>query len=77
VIATPANTKATQVRAQEKINPHWIGHLGNWRQHDHRPHQARQQRAPLYELSKAIDLATRIKRRQTVQGLINEYARAA
>ena len=44
---------------------------------DHRPHQAREQRAPLYEPGKAIDLTTRIKRRQTVQGLINEYARAA
>ena len=43
----------------------------------HRPHQAREQRAPLYEPGKAIDLTTRIKRRQTVQGSINEYARAA
>ena len=43
---------------------------------DHRPHQAREQRAPLHEPGKAIDLTPRIKRRQTVQGLINEYARA-
>jgi putative transposase len=53
--------------------------LTEYAQHynDHRPHQAREQRAPLYEPGKAIDLTTRIKRRQTVQGSINEYARAA
>jgi len=53
--------------------------LTEYAQHynDHRPHQALEQRAPLYEPGKAIDLTTRIKRRQTVQGLINEYTRAA
>jgi putative transposase len=53
--------------------------LTEYAQHynDHRPHQAREQRAPLYEPGEVIDLTTRIKRRQTAQGLINEYARAA
>jgi transposase InsO family protein len=53
--------------------------LTEYAQHynDHRPHQAREQRAPLYEPGEAIDLTTRIKRRQTAQGLINEYAKAA
>jgi hypothetical protein len=55
------------------------GILTEYAQHynEHRPHQAREQRAPLCEPVEAIDLTTRIKRRQTVQGLINEYARAA
>jgi putative transposase len=53
--------------------------LTEYAQHynDHRPHQAREQRAPLHEPGEVIDLTTRIKRRQTAQGLINEYARAA
>jgi hypothetical protein len=44
---------------------------------DRRPHQPREQRAPLHEPREAIDLTTRIKRRQTAQGLINEHVRAA
>jgi putative transposase len=44
---------------------------------DHRPHQARDQRPPLHELGRPIDVAARIKRRQAVQGLISEYRRAA
>jgi putative transposase len=44
---------------------------------DHRPHQAREQRPPLYQPGEAPDPAARIKRQQTVQGLINEYRRAA
>ena len=53
--------------------------LTEYAQHynDHRPHQAREQRAPLYEPGEAIDLTARIKRRQAVEGLINEYRRAA
>jgi len=43
----------------------------------HRPHQAREQRPPLYEPGEAADPTTRVKRQQTVQGLINEYERAA
>jgi hypothetical protein len=33
--------------------------------------------APLHEPGEAIDLTARIKRRQAVQGLINEHRRAA
>jgi transposase InsO family protein len=44
---------------------------------DHRPHQSRDQRPPLHELGRPIDATARIKRRQTVQGLISEYRRAA
>ncbi len=44
---------------------------------DHRPHQSRDQRPPLHELGRPIDVTARIKRRQTVQGLISEYRRAA
>ena len=39
---------------------------------NHRPHQAREQRPPLYEPGEVADPATRVKRQQTVQGLINE-----
>jgi len=53
--------------------------LAEYAQHynDHRPHQARGQRPPLHQPSKAIDVTARIKRRQAVQGLISEYRRAA
>jgi transposase InsO family protein len=44
---------------------------------EHRPHQAREQRPPLHEPGQPIDLTTRIKRRQAVQGLISEYRRTA
>jgi transposase InsO family protein len=44
---------------------------------NHRPHQSRDQRPPLHELGRPIDVTARIKRRQTVQGLISEYRRAA
>jgi putative transposase len=44
---------------------------------DHRSHQSRQQRPPLHEPGQAIDVTTRIKCRQAVQGLISEYRRAA
>jgi putative transposase len=43
----------------------------------HRPHQARNQRPPLREPGHAIDMTTRIERRQVVGGLIREYRRAA
>jgi transposase InsO family protein len=53
--------------------------LAAYAQHynDHRPHQARAQRPPLYKPGQAIDATARIKRRQAVQGLISEYRRAA
>jgi transposase InsO family protein len=44
---------------------------------NHRPHQAREQRPPLYGSGEVADPATRVKRQQTVQDLINEYERAA
>ena len=44
---------------------------------DHRPHQSRDQRPPLHELGRPIDVTARIKRRQTARGLISEYRRAA
>jgi hypothetical protein len=44
---------------------------------EHRPHQSREQRPPLYEPGEAVDVTARIERRQVVHGLINEYRRAA
>ncbi|MFB4285537.1 integrase core domain-containing protein [Nonomuraea sp. MTCD27] len=43
----------------------------------HRPHQGRSLRPPLHDPSQMIDTASRIHRRRTVTGLINEYHRAA
>ena len=41
---------------------------------EHRPHQSREQRPPLYEPGQTIDMTARIKRRQVVHGLISEYS---
>ncbi|MFI7134786.1 integrase core domain-containing protein [Nonomuraea sp. NPDC050153] len=43
----------------------------------HRPHQGRSLRPPLHDPSQMIDMTSRIHRRRTVTGLINEYRRAA
>jgi putative transposase len=43
----------------------------------HRPHQALQQEPPQRKPGKAIDITTRIERRQVLHGLITEYRRAA
>jgi hypothetical protein len=43
----------------------------------HRPHQGRSFRPPLHDPSEVIDMTSRIHRRRTVTGLINEYRRAA
>ena len=53
--------------------------LTEYAQHynEHRPHQSREQRPPLHEPGEAVDVTARIKRRQVVHGLINEYRRAA
>ena len=48
-----------------------------WHYNDHRPHQSREQRPPLHEPGQPVDVTARIKRRQVVHGLINEYHRAA
>ena len=44
---------------------------------DHRPHQSREQRPPLHEPGQPADVTASIKRTHVVQGLINEYHRAA
>ena len=53
--------------------------LGEYAQHynHHRPHQSREQRPPLHKPGQAVDMTARIRRRQVVHGLINEYRRAA
>jgi putative transposase len=53
--------------------------LGEYAQHcnHHRSHQSREQRPPLHKPGQAVDMTARIRRRQVVHGLINEYRRAA
>ena len=53
--------------------------LTEYAQHynEHRPHQSREQRPPLHEPGQAADVTARIKRRNVIDGLINEYRRAA
>jgi hypothetical protein len=57
---------------------HLLRILAEYARHynEHRPHQSREQRPPLHESGQPIDMTTRIKRRQVVQGLISEYCRA-
>jgi putative transposase len=43
----------------------------------HRPHQALRQEPPLREPGHAVDITSRIERRQVPSGLIGEYHRAA
>ena len=58
---------------------HLLQILGEYSRHYnmHRPHQSREQRPPLHEPGQTTDMTARIKRRQVVNGLINEYSRAA
>jgi len=42
-----------------------------------RPHHARQQRPPSHDSDQSISVTARIRRSQAVEGLINEYRRAA
>src|SRR5580704_1512114 len=44
---------------------------------EHRPHQSREQRPPLYEPGQPINVTGRIERKQVLHGLISEYSRAA
>ena len=44
---------------------------------DHRPHQSREQRPPLHQAGQPVDVTASITRTHVVQGLINEYHRAA
>ena len=48
-----------------------------WHYSHHRPHQSREQRPPLHEPGQAVDMTARIRRRQVVHSLINEYRRIA
>ena len=52
--------------------------LAEYAQHynEHRPHQSREQRPPLYEIDRPVDMTARITSRQVVHGLISEYRRA-
>ena len=52
--------------------------LAEYAQHysEHRPHQSREQRPPLYETCRPVDMAARITSRQVVHDLISEYRRA-
>lgn len=53
--------------------------LGGFEDHynGHRPHQARQQQAPVDDTARVVDLTAEIRRRTVLGGLINEYDRAA
>ena len=44
---------------------------------EHRPHQSQEQRPPLHEPGRVVDVTARIKHRRVVHGLISEYRRAA
>ena len=65
--------------APRRASPTWRQFLASQAAHynEHRPHQSGEQRPPLYEPGQAVDVTARIKRRQVVHGLINEYRRAA
>jgi len=43
----------------------------------HRPHQGRQQEPPLRQPGQTVDITARIERVSVIDGLINEYRRAA
>ena len=53
--------------------------LAEYTQHhnEHRLYQPREQRPPLHESGRPIDMTARIVRRQVLHGLISEYSRAA
>jgi len=52
--------------------------LTEYAQHynEHRRHQSREQRPPLHEIDRPVDMTARITSRQVVHGLISEYRRA-
>jgi hypothetical protein len=53
--------------------------LADYERHynDHRPHQSRDQKPPLHDASRVIDMTTSVQRHKVVGGLINQYRRAA
>jgi putative transposase len=44
---------------------------------DHRPHRSRDQKPPLHEPGRVIDMTAPVRRAKAVSGLINQYRRAA
>jgi putative transposase len=58
---------------------HLRGVLAEFQTHynEHRPHQGRQQLPPNHSPDRDTDLTTRIRRKQVLGGLINEYHRVA
>jgi putative transposase len=58
---------------------HLRGVLTGWKTHynGHRPHQGREQQAPIDQPGRLVDLAAAIQRRPVLGGLINEYRRVA
>jgi hypothetical protein len=58
---------------------HLITVLGEYTTHynDHRPHRTLAQRSPDSPLASNPPAATKIQRRQILDGLINKYAQAA
>ena len=53
--------------------------LGKYADHynGHRPHQSRQQRPPDHDTPVAVPLDAPVQRRKALNGVINEYYRAA
>jgi putative transposase len=53
--------------------------LAKYQRHynDHRPHQSLDQKPPLHEPARLIDMSAQIQRHKAVGDLINQYRRAA
>jgi transposase InsO family protein len=58
---------------------HLRGVLAEFERHynDHRPHQSRDQKPPVHEPGRVIDMRVPVRRTKAVSGLINQYRRAA
>jgi hypothetical protein len=58
---------------------HLRGVLAEYVRHynEHRPHQGLQQEPPLRQGGHAVDITSKIERKQVLGGLITEYRRAA